>query len=112
MALDGAVLAIDDRANEAVYGQDTTPRMIFEDRTPQPPSDVIGGFRTRLTEASASARSARQDDDAPAAPPATPDAAASATAAAPANAAQDPQPQPFQPVENPAKVEPLPEKKP
>src|SRR3546814_410448 len=32
VALDGAVLSIDDAANEAVYGMDTTPRMIFEGR--------------------------------------------------------------------------------
>ena len=32
VALDGAVLAIDDAANEAVYGRGTTPRMIFEGR--------------------------------------------------------------------------------
>ena len=35
VALDGAVLAIDDAANTAVYG-DVTPRMIFENRLPQP----------------------------------------------------------------------------
>ena len=32
IALDGAVLSIDDEANESVYGRDTTPRMIFEGR--------------------------------------------------------------------------------
>ena len=36
VALDGAVLAIDDAANEAVYGRDSTPRMIFEGRVPSP----------------------------------------------------------------------------
>ncbi len=34
VALDGAVLSIDDRATEAVYDRDTTPRMIFEDLAP------------------------------------------------------------------------------
>ena len=53
VALDGAVLSMDDKANEAVYGRDTTPRMIFEDRAPQPPSAAIADFRSRLTEASA-----------------------------------------------------------
>lgn len=97
VALDGAVLSIDDDANEAAYGQDTTPRMIFEDRAAQP-SPAIAGFRDRLVQASASARAARQDD----APPAT-------TATSPTDpAAPQPQPEPFQPVENPARVEALP----
>ena len=115
VALDGAVLAIDDRANEAVYGQDTTPRMIFEDRTAQPPSATVAGFRSKLADASAAAHSARQDDEAPPTPPATTSATATPPAAAAntaTNAAADPKPQPFEPAENPAKVEPLPEKKP
>ena len=45
VALDGAVLAIDDAANEAVYGRDTTPRMIFEGRAAQPPSNAVVAFR-------------------------------------------------------------------
>ncbi len=99
VALDGAVLSIDNRANEAVYGQDTTPRMIFEDRAADVPSASIAGFRDQLARASASARAARQDDASPAGPvPAT-----SATATVEA------QPQPFEAVENPAKVEALPE---
>lgn len=108
VALDGAVLSIDDAADEAVYGQDTTPRMVFEDRAPQAPSASVSGFRERLLQASNAARAARQPAEAP--------------AAAPANAAQ-PQPQPFQPadgkpadsapiqstpIQNPAKVEALP----
>jgi len=102
VALDGAVLGIDDAADEAVYGQDTTPRMIFEDRAAQAPSAAVAAFRERLLRASNAARAARQ--------PAEP-----ATTAVPAAAAQpQPQPQPFQPVdanrpiENPAKVEALP----
>jgi len=100
------VLSIDDDANEAAYGQDTTPRMIFEDRA-APPSPAIAGFRDRLVQASASARAARQDD----APPAT-------TATPPTDPAAPqpqtvPQPEPFQPVDNapvdnPARVEALP----
>ncbi len=99
VALDGAVLSIDDAADEAVYGQDTTPRMIFEDRAAQAPSAAVAAFRDRLVQASSAARAARQ--------PAEP-----AAATAPA-ASASPQPQPFQPaegkpVENPAKVEALP----
>jgi lipid-binding SYLF domain-containing protein len=105
VALDGAVLSMDDKANEAVYGQDTTPRMIFEGRAQQEPSTAIAGFRTRLAEASASARAARADDQA--APPIVNSPAIDTTTTT-APATVEPQPQPFQPVENPAKVEALP----
>ena len=44
VALDGAVLSIDDDANEAVYGRDTTPRMIFEGRADGQPSNAVVGF--------------------------------------------------------------------
>ncbi len=101
VALDGAVLSIDNRANEAVYGQDTTPRMIFEDRAPQPPSAVIATFRERLGEASATAHASRRDGDAPVAAP--------VPVAEPAPVRVETQPQPFEAVENPAKVEALPE---
>ena len=122
VALDGAVLAIDDAADEAVYGRDTTPRMIFEDRYAQRPSDAVVGFRDALEEATSAARAARADDtdDAPpaapatAAPPAQPMASGAAstepvlpatTVTAPAN----PQSGGFQPVEDtPAAAEPLP----
>ncbi len=110
VALDGAVLSMDNKANEAVYGQDTTPRMILEGRAEQEPSPVIAGFRSRLAEASASARAARADD----ADPATAAAPAQATVAMPVTASPSastvaqPQPQPFQPIENPATVEALP----
>jgi lipid-binding SYLF domain-containing protein len=110
VALDGAVLAIDDAADEAVYGRDTTPRMIFENRAPQRPSDAVVDFRDRLEEASAAARTARGDTrPAPAvaaAPAASPPAPATS---APAAAAQ---PTPIEPVkdpsDNPATTEPLP----
>ena len=102
VALDGAVLSMDNKANEAVYGQDTTPRMILEGRAAQEPSPAIAGFRSRLVEASASARAARNDDIAPAARSQT-------TVATPATAASTvAEPQPFQPIENPATVEALP----
>lgn len=100
VALDGAVLSIDNRANEAVYGQDTTPRMIFEDRAAQPPSPTIAGFRERLADASATAHAARRDDAAPVAP---------SPVAEPAPARVETQPQPFEAVDNPAKVEALPD---
>ncbi len=103
VALDGAVLSIDNRANEAVYGQDTTPRMIFENRATQPPSPTIAGFRERLADASATAQAARRGDDAPVAAPIP------APVAEPAPARVETQPQPFEPVENPATVEALPE---
>jgi lipid-binding SYLF domain-containing protein len=107
VALDGAVLAIDDAANEAVYGRDSTPRMIFEGRVPSPVGPVVA-FRDALEEATAAARVARGDSA-----PRTASATASAnvataptTAPAPMN---DPQPQPFEPVnDNPATTEPLP----
>ncbi len=103
VALDGAVLSMDDKANEAVYGQDTTPRMILEGRAEQEPSPAIAAFRSRLAEASASARAARTDDAAPATTPAT---ATQPNEATPATV--DVPPQPFQQVENPATVEALP----
>ena len=59
IALDGAVLSIDDAANEAVYGRDTTPRMIFEGRANGQPSTAVVDFRDRLEEASSIARTAR-----------------------------------------------------
>lgn len=107
VAIDGAVLSIDYPANEAVYGQDTTPRMVFEGRQKQPPSGAVVAFRDELEEATAAARAARSDsgDSAP--------ATATVPSAQPASPTQpqpaDPQPQPFQPVEdNPATTEPLP----
>ena len=107
VALDGAVLSIDDDANEAVYGRDTTPRMIFEGRAAGPPSTAVVDFRDRLEEATAAARASRNDGATPtrARVPAPPSAAATAPLAPPAN---DPRPQPFETVENPTKVEPLP----
>lgn len=114
VALDGAVLAIDDRANEATYGRDTTPRMIFEGRVPAPSSAVVE-FRDTLEEATAAARAARSDTPQPLPQPVA--AATSTTATTvpvdPTTPGNDsgniPQPEPFQPVQdNPATVEPLP----
>jgi len=109
VALDGAVLAIDDAADESVYGRDTTPRMIFEGRAPQRPSDAVVDFRDRLEEASAAARTARGEGQ-----PAPVPAATTATAQpAPPAATSSVQPTPFEPVQNagsdnPATTEPLP----
>ena len=116
VALDGAVLSIDDDANQAAYGAGTTPRMIFEDRAPQRPSDPVVTFRDQLEEATAAARAARGTLPAPA-PAATtapsqayPSAQPYPAQPAPAPTTQ-PQPQPFEPVDSPydpVRTEPLP----
>ena len=108
VALDGAVLAIDDAANAAVYG-DVTPRMIFENRLPTAPSSAVVAFRDRLEEASANAHAARSDAPAPQ-PVAVP---APVATTAPAQAAPvASQPGTFQPVDagsdTPATPQPLP----
>ena len=110
VALDGAVLAIDDGADEAVYGRDTTPRMIFEGRAPQRPSDAVVDFRDRLEEASAAARTARGTSAPPASTAPTATSVAPAAQAAPVQpAANATQPTPFEPVpDQPANTEPLP----
>jgi lipid-binding SYLF domain-containing protein len=112
VALDGAVLAIDDAANEAVYGRDTTPRMIFEGRVGQPPSNAVVAFRDALEEATAAARAARSDGaPRPVAAGATVNSSGAVVAApvVSAPAADEPKPQPFEPVhDNPATTEPLP----
>jgi len=66
VALDGAVLQIDDDANIAVYGNTTTPRAILENRPGQQPSNAVVDFRDRLEEASATARVARGGSAVPA----------------------------------------------
>lgn len=115
VALDGAVLSIDDEANEAVYGRDTTPRMIFEGRAQGQPSNAVVDFRDRLEEASAIARNARSHSDADArarngsAPLTTPSRTAAVPAPVqPAVTQAQPQPAPFETVESPVQAEPLP----
>lgn len=49
VALDGAVLAIDHRANARAYGRNTTPRAAFEGRGTKAPPAVVD-FRDRLEE--------------------------------------------------------------
>ncbi|MGY0612597.1 MULTISPECIES: lipid-binding SYLF domain-containing protein [unclassified Luteimonas] len=120
VALDGAVLSIDDEANEAAYGRDTTPRMIFEGRATGQPSVAVVDFRDSLEEATALARANRATDGASrdtagsdAAPVAAPAPDAPATGARTAPLGSDslpPQgPSAFQPVdEAPVTSEPLP----
>ncbi len=124
VALDGAVLSIDDAANQSVYGSGTTPRMIFEDRAGQRASDAVVGFRDQLEEATATARAARKHEPAPPAPTAYGSTTATNAPAAPVsnpplNAPRDAsdganptQPQPFETVDSPQtptiQTEPLP----
>ncbi len=49
VSLDGSVLAIDNDANQAVYGEGTTPRRIFENGVTNVPNAVVD-FRDRLEE--------------------------------------------------------------
>ncbi|QWP79272.1 lipid-binding SYLF domain-containing protein [Lysobacter sp. K5869] len=130
IALDGAVLSIDDAANQAVYGAGNTPRMIFEGRASGQPSNAVVDFRDRLEEASAAARAKRTAEEQRPELGTTVYPAPGVTVAEPAGAAprapaherlapaQPAQPQPVQgqptplrdvPAQpNPAKVEPLP----
>lgn len=110
VAIDGAVLAMDDASNEAVYGRDTTPRMIFEDRFTQRPSDAVVGFRDALEEATVAARTARSKSGSTPQPQAASPAPVPAPASTlPATSTPAPQSGGFQPVEdNPATTEPLP----
>jgi lipid-binding SYLF domain-containing protein len=112
VALDGAVLQIDDDANVAAYGSAATPRAIFESRAGAP-SDAVVAFRDQLEEATDIARSARRDEPAPsAAPMAAPVTVAGSSAAEPVpttSATTEAQPQGFQPVtEGKIRSEPLP----
>ncbi len=59
VALDGAVLQIDDAANLDAYGPNTTPRMILEGRLAGAPSSDVVAFRDRLEESTYSAREKR-----------------------------------------------------
>lgn len=106
VALDGAVLSMDDAANEAAYGRDTTPRMILEGRANAQPSNAIVDFRDALEEATALARSNRGT-----ARSQTPVAAAPAGNAPPLPPPpEEAQPSAFEPVSDvPATAEPLPE---
>jgi lipid-binding SYLF domain-containing protein len=112
VALDGAVLQIDDDANVAAYGSAATPRAIFESRAGIP-SDAVVGFRDQLEEATAIARAARRDEPSePAAPMAAPVTVTGSSASQPEPlpaATTEAQPQGFQPVaDGEIRSEPLP----
>jgi lipid-binding SYLF domain-containing protein len=117
IALDGAVLSIDDAANQLVYGEGTTPRMIFEGRTRLQPDGRVVDFRDALEEASALARDRRGDvavaPRAPVAPGATPAATSTSGGAQTqplATPSAEARPAPFEDVPADAGVrsEPLP----
>ncbi len=97
IALDGAVLSIDDVSNQLVYGEGTTPRKIFEGRTRQQPADRVVDFRDALEEASALARERRGTSTATAAAPAA-TAVPATTPPAPAVPAGEAMPAPFEDV--------------
>lgn len=102
VALDGAVLQIDDAANLDAYGSNTTPRMVFEGRMGEPPSIDVVAFRDRLEEATYTAREKRGtagSAPAPAARQAAPVAAPVAEQAPASGATTAPlQPAPAQPA--------------
>ncbi|MCF7749340.1 hypothetical protein KQ945_01180 [Bacillus subtilis subsp. subtilis] len=105
VALDGAILQIDDAANLDAYGSNTTPRMVFEGRMGEPPSIDVVAFRDRLEEATYTAREKRGTAGAAPAPaarkaaPAAPAAAPVAEQAPAAGATTAPlQPAPAQPA--------------
>lgn len=99
VALDGAVLQIDDKANAAAYGPGITPRAVFESRWQHAPSSAVVAFRDELEEATHSARLSRSGP-APAIAPVTvtPSAPASAAQTSPMSGAQTAPSQGFQPV--------------
>lgn len=89
IALDGAVLKIDDEADQAVYGDGATPRMIFEGRAPQAAGAEAIAFTNALEEATATARARRGEGAAPQpAATASTTTAVTTTPAAPASPAQ------------------------
>ncbi len=117
VALDGAVLSMDDAANQAVYGNGTTPRMIFEGRANNPTAaNAIVDFRDGLEEATATARARRGTQGtqtASAAATAAPAVAPATDTAPTAPAAGDPQPTPFEPAQaGEVRTEALPESTP
>ena len=109
VALDGAVLSIDDDANQHVYGDGTTPRMIFEGRAMGHPSTAVVAFRDQLEEATALARTNRGTGATVARAPAPATAVETSTTTTPAPAGTTTAPQPVVPAEEtPARTETLP----
>jgi len=94
VALDGAVLQIDDAADLNAYGTGSTPRMIFEGRAGEQPSPDVIAFRDRLEEATYTARANRGESQP--APARTPAAPVAPVAPAPAAAAQEASTAPIQ----------------
>ncbi len=72
VALDGAVLSIDDAANLDAYGTGTTPRMILEGRLNAAPSGDVVSFRDRLEESTYAAREKRGTQGSAAVPSSAP----------------------------------------
>lgn len=106
VALDGAVLSIDDAANLDAYGSGITPRMILEGRLKTAPSADVVSFRDRLEESTYSARQKRgtQGSTAPVATQARAEAV-TVSASQPAPGAAEASTQPLQP----ATAEPAPQ---
>jgi len=103
IALDGAVLKIDHKSNQAIYGRGSNARMIFEGRPVQPPSSAVVNFRERLEEASSIARMLRGHST----PPTAPTAPTAPESAPPVPASAAP-PAVFEPIEDaPVRTEPL-----
>jgi lipid-binding SYLF domain-containing protein len=69
VSLDGTALRIDNKSNQRIYGQGTTPRAIFEGRA-SVPSDAVVRFRDALEEATAKPSTAPAPAAAPAPVPA------------------------------------------
>ncbi|WP_372392603.1 lipid-binding SYLF domain-containing protein [Xanthomonas sp. NCPPB 3582] len=90
VALDGAVLQIDDAADLNAYGGGATPRMIFEGRTNERPSADVVAFRDRLEEVTYTARANRTSDGDASGQTAPPPPRASAATPAPAQPAPPP----------------------
>ena len=87
VSLDGTALRIDNKSNQKVYGDGTTPRAIFEGRA-SVPTDAVVRFRDALEEATAGKPATAATTAAvPVATPATTEAVTEpATEAAPAEA--------------------------
>ena len=105
VALDGAVLSIDDAANLDAYGQGTTPRMILEGRLNAAPSSDVVAFRDRLEESTYAARQKRGTQGSAAVAPSSTPRAQPVTVSGAAQQGTEATTQPLQP----ATVEPAPQ---
>jgi lipid-binding SYLF domain-containing protein len=91
VSLDGTALRIDNKSNQKVYGDNTTPRAIFEGRA-SVPTDAVVRFRDALEEATAGKTVATAAPVAPVAMPA-------ATSEAVTEAAPEPAPAEAKPID-------------